>query len=306
MKSVRINAALFGLLPLLLFTADSNPTEVPFEFVHNQVVISVSVNGRGPFAMLLDTGTDPSAIDLATAKELGLKLQSVGGEGTGVGSETVPILLTSLDTVEIAGMKTRNIQAGAIDLTRLSDHIGTKLHGVLGYSLLKDRVVQFDYPARVIRFLARAPEAGLSGKGDSPMQSVFQMAFARGSHVPVIAGVVVGGKPLRSVVDTGSSMTFSFTPAGTEFLGLTEIARKGEDEVGVGYRGRALSKKAKLDLPIRVGTITAESPMAYFSVPGTGRDKALDDYGLSIGNAFMQNFVVTFDYHNRVIVFLQR
>src|SRR6059058_6058937 len=50
--------------------------EIPFEFSHNQIVISVKVDGKGPFNMLLDTGTDPSAIDIAAAKDIGLKLGS--------------------------------------------------------------------------------------------------------------------------------------------------------------------------------------------------------------------------------------
>jgi Aspartyl protease len=56
--------------------AKSNPEviEVPFEFHHNEIILQVRVGGKGPFNMMLDTGTDPSAVDLATARELGLKL----------------------------------------------------------------------------------------------------------------------------------------------------------------------------------------------------------------------------------------
>lgn len=37
---------------------------MPFEFIRNEIVVQVKVNGKGPFNMMLDTGTDPSAIDL--------------------------------------------------------------------------------------------------------------------------------------------------------------------------------------------------------------------------------------------------
>jgi len=33
--------------------------EIPFEFLHNEIVVQVKVNGQGPFNMMLDTGTDP-------------------------------------------------------------------------------------------------------------------------------------------------------------------------------------------------------------------------------------------------------
>jgi len=29
--------------------------EVPFEFVHNQIVVQVKIDGKGPFNMLIDT-----------------------------------------------------------------------------------------------------------------------------------------------------------------------------------------------------------------------------------------------------------
>ena len=47
--------------------AAKQAVEVPFEFAHNQIVIQVKIAGKGPYAMLLDTNTDPSAIDVATA-----------------------------------------------------------------------------------------------------------------------------------------------------------------------------------------------------------------------------------------------
>ena len=63
------------------------PVEVPFEFFHNEIIVQVKVDGKGPFNMMLDTGTDPSAVDLTTAKELGLKLSSAGGPVSGGGSD---------------------------------------------------------------------------------------------------------------------------------------------------------------------------------------------------------------------------
>ena len=42
--------------------------EVPFEFIHQSIVVQATVNGHGPFWMLLDTGADPSIVELATNK----------------------------------------------------------------------------------------------------------------------------------------------------------------------------------------------------------------------------------------------
>src|SRR4051794_38912210 len=63
------------------------PIEVPFEFVHNQIVVQAKIGGKGPFNLLVDTNTDPSAIDTATARELGLQIGSNGASASGGGTE---------------------------------------------------------------------------------------------------------------------------------------------------------------------------------------------------------------------------
>src|SRR4029434_420825 len=66
--------------------SNADVVEIPFDFVRNEILLQVKVNGKGPFNMMRDTGTEPSAIDLETAKELGLKLSSAGGPVSGGGT----------------------------------------------------------------------------------------------------------------------------------------------------------------------------------------------------------------------------
>src|SRR5213079_1970072 len=96
-------------------------------------------------------------IDLATAKELDLNLKSTGQQATGGGSEKSQVFLTQIPQVEIGGLASKNIVAVAVDLSKSSQVLGKPLHGILGYSMLKNRVVQFDYPKRVIRFYSPSP-----------------------------------------------------------------------------------------------------------------------------------------------------
>src|SRR2546430_1232024 len=98
----------------------SAPVEVPFEFVHNQIVVEVKIAGKGPYSMLLDTDTDPSAIDLATARELGLRLDSRSFPATGGGTETNLVQLTRLSTVELGGVIAKDVSAGGKEFTQLA------------------------------------------------------------------------------------------------------------------------------------------------------------------------------------------
>src|SRR5678815_4323652 len=64
--------------------------EIPFEFYKNEIILQVNVNGKGPFNMMLDTGTDPSGVDLTTARDIGLKLHPLGKPASGGGIDVNP------------------------------------------------------------------------------------------------------------------------------------------------------------------------------------------------------------------------
>src|SRR6266436_9149486 len=106
----------------------SAAVEVPFELVHNQVVVTVKIGGKGPYHMLVDTGSDPSAIDLAAAKELGLGLDSRSYAATGGGSDTQTVQLTRLPSVELGTIVAKDVSAAAIDLKKLAAKLEQPLH----------------------------------------------------------------------------------------------------------------------------------------------------------------------------------
>src|SRR5216683_5636296 len=140
-----VNFALAPGVMLLVFAfqigyaeGQAPSAEVPFEFLRNQIVVQVKIAGKGPFNMLFDTDTDPSAIDLATARELGLKLGSKGYPGTGGGTETNLVYPTKVPEVVLGNVTAKEVLAAAIDLTQLSAKLGRTIHGVLGYSFLRD------------------------------------------------------------------------------------------------------------------------------------------------------------------------
>jgi hypothetical protein len=151
-------SAVFATLIILVSSALSKAqtqtpiAEVPFEFVHNQVVLQVKIGGAGPFNMLLDTDTDPSAIDLATARHLGLKLSGKGRQGTGGGTDLNLAYETRLPLVEVGAVTARDVYAAAINLEKIGDRMGRPVHGVLGHSFLQGRIFQIDYPKRKVRF----------------------------------------------------------------------------------------------------------------------------------------------------------
>lgn len=269
--------------------------KVPFEFYRNEIILQVKINGKGPFSMMLDTGTDPSAIDFATAKEIGLKLASVGHQGAGGGTSENLAYETKLPIVEVGGLEAKNIEALAIDLSKTSEALGKPIYGILGHSLLNNRVVQIDYPKRVVRFYLKSP---FSKTSNQPNDSKHTMLSFRYDDNVLIDDVSVNGKKMIANFDTGSNVGFQLTPAAVLDLGLETEVGKGQISNSVGYNGAAENRTGKIK-NVTVGGISVDVPTVVFFGKGTGRDKKT--WGINIGNAFLKDFVVTIDYRNKTI-----
>jgi predicted aspartyl protease len=269
--------------------------EIPFEFHKNEIILQVRVNGKGSFNMMLDTGTDPSAVDLTTAKELGLKLHPLGKEITGGGTDSNLGYYTQLPLVEVGGFSVKNVDALAVDLSRVSERLGKPLHGVLGHSVLNGRIVQIDYPNRVVRFYARSPFSNATNQVNTSKRTV--MAFRYDDNV-LIDDVSVNGKKMVGNLDTGSSGRFNLTPAAVSYLGLEEEVSRAPVSSDVGYKGVSENRQGRVR-NVTVGGISIDEPPVIFFGKGTGRDKK--PWGINIGNVFLQDFVVTIDYRKKLI-----
>jgi predicted aspartyl protease len=271
-------------------------TEVPFEFVHNQIVVQAKIGGKGPFTMLLDTDTDPSAIDRKTAEELGLKSSGRGYPAIGGGTETNIVHETWLPDVTVGNVKAKDVAAATIDLTKIGERLGRPVHGVLGYSFLKDRIVQIDYPNSVLRFHTQSPFPTIEFSPN--MVDKIAVPFRREDGDVLIDSVFVNGKKMIATLDTGSSGTFTLTPEASDMLGL--VQEEGKSEESVGYNGRYENRTGTLK-SFRIGRLTIESAPATFWLPDTGHDNKA--FQVNIGNGFFKDFIMTFDFKKKLVVF---
>jgi len=269
--------------------------EIPFDFYRNEIILEVKVNGKGPFSMMLDTGTDPSAIELTTARELGLKLIPLGSPPVGGGNSPRQVYGVYLPLVELGGIATRNLEAIAIDLSKISERIGKPIQGVLGHSLLKGRIVQIDYPNRIVRFYSQSPFAKMAKQPSTPTHTVLPFRYA--DNV-LIDDVLVNGKKMTANFDTGSNGAFDLTPAAVIYLGMEEEVNRAPASSDVGYNGVAENKKGELSNVTIGGISVAGAPVTFFA-KGTGRDKK--PWGINIGNDFLKDFVVTIDYRSKLL-----
>ncbi len=131
----------------------SAKTEVPLRLASPAkplVLVDVSVNGRGPFQFAIDTGTSTTAIAPEVAQQLGIEGSPIGPLTTG-GSQ-VNVTAGNLKSFQVGGARIDDLVVVVADFfAMLSQAVGTKLDGIVGYNFLRNFRVVIDYPSEKFR-----------------------------------------------------------------------------------------------------------------------------------------------------------
>jgi predicted aspartyl protease len=109
------------------------------------ILVDVHANRKGPFQFAIDTGTSTTAITPELAKKLGVKGSPVG-QGTTAGAH-VAVTAGVLDSFMVGGAKIDGMSVVIADFfAPLSEAVGAKLDGIVGYNFLRNYKVVIDYP----------------------------------------------------------------------------------------------------------------------------------------------------------------
>ena len=262
--------------------ADSPAVEVPFEWDHSSIRVEVEVDGHR-LSMLLDTGWHPITIDDSTARAVGLHSSRSRGS-----------------TVRLGGVTARRVPFDVTDLRGINPPGSARYQGVLGCSFLRDRIVQIDYAARVLRFLSGPPALGQRTRTRVPFR------FGPLGCLPIVDSVRVNGVSLRGEIDTGAALSFLITPAATRAIGLEDslrgmrAARSGYFDSGASRTGSARLGRLR---SVELGDIRLENVSAVFGGQGEGlMDQPLEVWGVLIGNRFLADYLVTLDFRRRELL----
>lgn len=123
-------------------------TEIPMRLANPAkplILVDVYANGRGPFQFAIDTGTSTSAIKPELARQLGVTSSPIGAATTG--GAQVAVTAGTLASFQVGGARIENSSVVVADFfAMLSEVVGTKLDGIVGYNFLRNYKVAFDYP----------------------------------------------------------------------------------------------------------------------------------------------------------------
>jgi hypothetical protein len=258
LKPTSSKVAICGLA-LLSATVSSvatsqEPLTIPFDFSRSAIGLDVTVKGK-PLYVILDTGVNPSMIDLALAEALGLKTdRKDGGEPSGFGdAKGATVFPSSIDKLVIGGHAFAPFDALASDMTALSAHYGRKLDGILGYSFLADKIVLIDYPRQTLGILNQTTDA-------VPMietcRTHWSTRLRTVENFPVITNFRFGAATGRITLDTGSNGGIALYQSALDLSGVRVALSENSAITFAGARGDGKANSYTFNVPVGFGPFT--------------------------------------------------
>jgi predicted aspartyl protease len=286
---------LINLVIICLFSCQKKESfeTVSFEYIKNQIVVSTYIGDNGPLNFLVDTGVDPSAIDFETAKQLKLPINTdQSGNAEGRGNDEVVVFPTTIENLFLNNKNYGAIEAVTLNLEKLGAPLGIKLHGILGYSFLKDKIIRINYEDRILQIF-KSKEDLQAQISQNAYISEFEIDGE--DMIPILTSFYINGKQFKGSLDTGSSLNVQVYMHHRENFGIPLDTLEHSQIIGAQGKKKiynstmndfSIGEYKFENEPISVSTIKNEEQLRMGNV----------------GNKFLDNFVVTFDYINKNIV----
>jgi hypothetical protein len=249
--------------------------------------------GGRPLQVLIDTGTDPSAIDLNLARRLDLRLGefALGSDAT---SNQVPFTETWLPWLRLADLTIRDLYLLAVDLSRAPFPVDL----VLGYSVLSRLTLTVSFADRslCLRHPDLDPPPPAEGGAVLPLHFVDRFPALAGARLCAPDPIEL---PLLAI-DTGSNGGLTLGVDLAEQAGLSFGAAAVRSTTGQGFASDCevlTGAGSELQLgPFQLQDVALDAPAASDSEMGrAGR--------ATIGNRLLARFAhMTLDYRRGVCV----
>lgn len=283
----------FGAKPIVI----ANVSDIPFSFENGLVIVEAKIKGGVPVDVVLATGTEYSIIDGAMLDKYKLPAY-YAADGPVTGRNDSTYSYTKVSSVSVGDSKSKELDMRFGSMAQVSQAAGREIFAALGADFFDGQIVQFDFKKKTLRFLDKSPADAGKDKNTSSAAStsvVLRMAekvsnpFKRTFAVPIVGDVTFNGQKAKLLLDTGRSTSLAFATSAAKKAGFTLPEEKGEPRA---------DKVASL----RLDTYEMVDVLVMIYAKGTGAEQSLSKYGVVAGTKFLQNFIATFDFRNKVVV----
>lgn len=275
-----IASALFlAALSATTSTSAQNPKHaIHMDVVHGKPYVMVTINGRGPFRFVVDTGTGGQALITPELADL-LQLPAIGRahltDPSGQGEQRAQVLY--IQSLNLAGVEFADVRA----LRHTLAGEDKTCMGLLGFTLFRDYLLTLDYPNHSLALTV----GDLSPDGERSV-----LPFRMPDGVP-IAPLTIGSERVEAQLDSGGvGLTLPQQLAGQLKFTVAPVVYANGESLSTRFELKA----GRLGADIHVGRYTFVQPVVEVH-PAFPL--------VNLGACPMQNFAVTFDQKNLLVRF---
>lgn len=268
--------------------------KIRFELINNLVIIPVEINGA-ELTFILDSGVSkPILFNLSESDSIPINNVSeitIRGLGTGEPMKA----LSSRSNIFRLGDARNFSQDLYVVLDRdinFSTSLGIPVHGIMGYDLFKDFIVEVNYASHTLKLynpeLYRHKER--RNRQILPLSIEKRKAYVEGTVLMKDTANI----PVKLLVDTGSSDALWLFHEPAKGLEIPE--KNYEDHLGKGLSGDIFGKRTKIK-GVKIGGFELKEAKVAF--PYRESFAALENWGDrngSVGGEILKRFNIIFDY----------
>ena len=272
----------------------------PFKFINNLIIIPLQINNSGNLYFILDTGLNISILtELSLGDSLSLNYtKQVTIKGLGKGNP-INALHSFGNVFQISGVKGNYMHIYIIlqNVFNLSSMLGTRVHGLIGYNLFKEFVVEINYEKRVITL--HKPD---TYKTKHKRRSKTLPIILDKTKPYIYASVVMDNNEeveVKLLLDTGASHSLWLDKSSNPSIKIPDNVR--ETYLGAGLNGEIHGLIGRIN-SIKIADFTFEKPIVAFP----DSSSASFSFGLngrngSLGSEILRRFDLVIDYpHSQV------
>lgn len=168
----------------------ANSHEIPIEIIRGMIYLEAEMNGtKGLF--ILDTGAPTLIVNQDQAKGQQADAMSINAG--------IQVVETKVKSFKLGGIRKRNIDALALDLSHLEKASGRQILGLVGYNVFERFALSLDFDQQKL-FLSPSSQK----IEPSLHQPTTSLPFTLHEHLPIVK-VQIGGKTLKFGIDTGAA-----------------------------------------------------------------------------------------------------
>ena len=263
-------------------------TTFPFHLINNHIYADVSVDGKGPYQFIFDTG-GLNFVTPTLAASLGLKSEGQL-QGGGAGAAHMDFGMTKVNSLQLGSAEVKNQVFVVAPVEPMAKIEGVGMPGMVGYETFRRFVTRIDYGKGTITLIM--PDAFDAKDAGTAIPINFN-----GNTIEATA--VYDGVSGNFTIDTGSRASLTLN---SPFAAAHQLNKSGKtlDAVtgwGVGGPTRSIAMRGDT---LAIGPLTINGPVVELSTDTKGGFAETSLAG-NIGAGILKRYVVTLDYEHRVM-----